>query len=144
MNIVLLKEVAIVNKKLIVIGIIVLVLVFTGFVAFEKYFGSLKSEVPGKWDLISGDDGCFTEVRFFGSGESKSLKLYEGPEDDRISYNGKYDIEDDLASVELIKGEEIMSFTMEIDQVSTDELNIDYHIDDETYICEYEHGVVEK
>jgi len=131
------------NKKLIVLGIIVLILLFTGFLAFEKYYGSLKSEVPGKWDLSSGE-GCFTEVRFFGSGDTRTIKMYEGPEDDRTAYNGKYTLDGDEAHVELIKGEEIVSFDMMIDQIDEKNLHLTYDIDGEAYDCAYIHGVVEK
>lgn len=106
--------------------------------AGEKYYGSFKSEIPGKWEVKNGE-GCFEQVRFFGgAGKHKTLKLYED-EDGETTYNGKYHIEDDVIIAEVMVDDAPQA--MEMGYGQTDELlQLSYTWQDEAYECTYEQG----
>lgn len=134
------------QRKLVVIAIIIGFFAITGFIAFEKYFGSFKSEIPGKWEVASGE-GCFEQVRFFGgAGKSKTIKLY-ADEDGTETYNGKYSIEGDVIHAEVMDGEEEISLEMtfeqtkeKVDRVVERQLDLVYEWQGEQYTCIYKQG----
>lgn len=125
------------KRKLIVIAIIIGFFAITGFIAFEKYFGSFKSEIPGKWEISSGE-GCFTQVRFFGgAGQNKTIKLYNITDSDTTTYNGKYHTEGDVIFAEIMKDD--AKAQMEMTYALTDEqLTLAYDWEGESLQCTYE------
>lgn len=127
------------KKKLAVILVIIGFLAFTSFIAFEKYFGTFKSEIPGKWEVTSGE-GCFTQVRFFGgAGQQKTIKLYDITDDRTTTYNGKYETEGNAITAEVMKDDAKTVIDMTYEQTE-DKLDLTYTWEGETLECSYLHG----
>lgn len=127
------------KRRLIVIAIIIGFLAMTGFIGFGKYFGSFKSEIPGKWEVTSGD-GCFTQVRFFGGAEeNKTIRLYEVTDSETTIYHGKYHTEGNTIFAELMADDVQAQIEMTYEQ--TDEaLTLAYDWEGESLQCTYEQG----
>lgn len=126
------------KRKLVVIAIVIGFFAITGFIAFEKYYGSFKSEIPGKWEVKNGD-GCFSQVRFFGgAGKNKTIKLYDST-DGMTTYNGKYHTEDDRIIAEVMQDDTVIPLEMTY-QLSEEQLQLSYEWQGTSFECTYELG----
>lgn len=110
-------------------------------VAFGVLYFTLQKiyepKFPGTWELVTDNEGCFTEVTFSGGTPSyQGITFDEVKGNTKTWYSGKHTIKGDQITVEVNNFESIEPFDMTYEK-DGDDLHLKYHWNDEDFTCGY-------
>lgn len=123
-----------IKKIIIIISSIIVILVIALFI----FITIGKSGVTGKYNLVSGDEGCFTKFTFTdGPPNTRVVSFSEVTGNSEKMLMGYIKTKKDIMHIEVTNFDNIEPFDLTYEH-NNDQLTVTYQWENKDYTCTYE------